>query len=85
MIVSLRANFFKGDEEYKRRLSRHNISPPTILLMGEERKGLPADLQAHCDLMVQIPMVGKSDSLNLAIATSVMLYEVFNQRRTQQV
>jgi len=53
--------------------------------MGEERKGLPADLQAHCDLMVQIPMVGKSDSLNLAIATSVMLYEVFNQRRTQQV
>jgi tRNA G18 (ribose-2'-O)-methylase SpoU len=39
--------------------------------MGEERKGLPADLQAHCDLMVQIPMVGKSDSLNLANAASL--------------
>lgn len=49
--------------------------------MGEERKGLPNELQALCDHMVQIPMVGKSDLLNLAIATSVMLYEVFNQRR----
>lgn len=56
---------------------------PTILLMGEERKGLPPDLQALCDVMVRIPMVGQSDSLNLAIATSLMLYEVFNQRRKQ--
>ena len=56
---------------------------PTILLMGEERKGLPADLQALCDVMVSIPMVGQGDSLNLAIASSLMLYEVFNQRRRQ--
>jgi RNA methyltransferase, TrmH family len=54
---------------------------PTVLLMGEERKGLPQELQALCDEMVCIPMVGKSDSLNLAIATSILLYEVFNQRR----
>lgn len=59
--------------------------PPTVLLMGEERKGLPPDLQALCDVMVSIPMVGQSDSLNLAIATSLMLYEVFNQRRRQTV
>lgn len=57
---------------------------PTILLVGEERKGLPAELQAMCDLMVSIPMVGESDSLNVAMATSVMLYELFNQRRTQK-
>jgi len=54
---------------------------PVILFMGEERKGLPAELQAICDLMVSIPMVGESDSLNVAMATGVMLYEVFNQRR----
>lgn len=54
---------------------------PTILLIGEERKGLSAELQAMCDLMVRIPMVGESDSLNVAMATGVMLYEVFNQRR----
>lgn len=54
---------------------------PIILLIGEERKGLPPQLQALCDLMVSIPMVGESDSLNVAMATGVMLYELFNQRR----
>ena len=54
---------------------------PTIL----QRKGLPAELQAICDRMVSIPMVGESDSLNMAMATGVMLYEVFNQRRKQAV
>jgi TrmH family RNA methyltransferase len=54
---------------------------PTILLMGEERRGLPSDLQALCDHVVRIPMVGSSDSLNLGVATGVMLYELFNQHR----
>jgi TrmH family RNA methyltransferase len=54
---------------------------PTILLMGEERKGLPASLTALCDDLVRIPMVGGSDSLNLGVATGIMLYELFNQRR----
>jgi TrmH family RNA methyltransferase len=54
---------------------------PTILLMGEERKGLPSDLVALCDDLVRIPMVVGSDSLNLGVATGVMLYELFNQRR----
>lgn len=60
-----------------------NYNVPLILLIGEERKGLSAELQAMCDLVVRIPMVGESDSLNVAMATSVMLYEVFNQRRKQ--
>ena len=59
--------------------------PPTILLMGEERRGLTGDQQALCDVMVRLPMVGTSDSLNVAVATGVMLYELFNQRqRTKQ-
>lgn len=55
--------------------------PGTILYMGGERKGLSEERQRLCDELVRIPMVGRSDSLNLAIATGVMLYEVFNQRR----
>lgn len=54
---------------------------PTILLIGGERKGLSPELQAMCDLMVKIPMVGHSDSLNMAVATGVILYELFNQKR----
>jgi TrmH family RNA methyltransferase len=59
----------------------HLYRTPTILLMGDERKGLPVALQSLCDQMVRIPMVGDCDSLNLGVATGVMLYELFNQRR----
>lgn len=59
---------------------RHfSYAPPLVLLMGSERLGLNEDEQAICDAMVQIPMVGTSDSLNLAVATAVVLYEVFHQ------
>lgn len=52
-----------------------------ILLMGSERLGLTAAQQAACDLLVRIPMVGTVDSLNLGVATSIVLYEIFQQRR----
>jgi RNA methyltransferase, TrmH family len=53
-----------------------------VLLMGSERQGLsPAHIEL-CDGLVSIPMTGRSDSLNLAVATSVVLYEIFYQRRT---
>jgi TrmH family RNA methyltransferase len=58
---------------------------PLVLLMGSEREGLSATQQAACDLLVRIPMVGRSDSLNLAVATAVELYEVFNQRRARSL
>ena len=50
--------------------------------MGGERKGLSPEMQNLCDENVRIPMVGAGDSLNLAVATAVMLYKVFEQRRT---
>lgn len=54
---------------------------PTFLLVGNESQGLPAAYEADCDLLVKIPMMGKADSLNAAVATAVMAYEVLNQRR----
>jgi len=57
---------------------------PLILLMGSERHGLSEDMQSACDHMVQIPMRGRSDSLNLAAATAVMLYEIYNQSRNRE-
>ena len=53
---------------------------PLILLMGSERLGLSADKLAICDIVTSIPIIGTSDSLNLAVATSVILYEVFHQQ-----
>ncbi|HEY9077351.1 MAG TPA: RNA methyltransferase [Anaerolineaceae bacterium] len=54
---------------------------PMVLLMGSERLGLLEQHYQICDDVVSIPMVGKSDSLNLAIATAVILYEIFNAKR----
>jgi TrmH family RNA methyltransferase len=54
---------------------------PLLLFMGNERSGLTGDEMALCDGMVAIPMVGCVDSHNLAVAASLVLYEVFYQRR----
>lgn len=54
---------------------------PTCLLMGNEQGGLPADYAQACDTCVKIPMYGKADSLNVAMATGVLAYEVRNQFR----
>lgn len=54
---------------------------PLLLLMGSERQGLQAEHLHLCQDVVCIPMQGRSDSLNLAVATALVLYEVYNQRR----
>ncbi|MBI3438801.1 MAG: RNA methyltransferase [Proteobacteria bacterium] len=51
-----------------------------IVLMGNEQSGLPADMEAACDLLVKLPMRGRADSLNLAVATAVMLYDLWRRR-----
>lgn len=47
-----------------------------VVLMGNEQSGLPDAYVDICDGIVKIPMAGRADSLNLAVATAVMLYEV---------
>lgn len=49
---------------------------PTLILMGNEQAGLTEALAAACDTNVKIPMRGRADSLNLAVATGVMVYAV---------
>jgi TrmH family RNA methyltransferase len=56
-----------------------------IAFMGSEGRGLSQEEQCACDAMVQIPMVGRSDSLNLAVATALSLYEIFYQHRQTAV
>lgn len=52
----------------------------TIVLMGNEQAGLPDNLKEACDAVVQIPMRGRADSLNLAVSSALMLYEIWRQR-----
>lgn len=58
-----------------------NYTRPIVLLMGSERHGLPGEMIDACDALVRIPMRGRADSLNLAVAAAVVLYEIYNQTR----
>lgn len=49
---------------------------PVLLLMGGEGPGLSSGAAASCTTLVKIPMAGELDSLNLAIATALMLYQI---------
>ena len=52
-----------------------DYSGATLLFMGNEQAGLSAEMAATCDRLVRIPQLGRADSLNLAVATGVMLFE----------
>ncbi|CCV05337.1 tRNA/rRNA methyltransferase (SpoU) [Mesorhizobium metallidurans STM 2683] len=49
---------------------------PVLLVMGNEQQGLPENLAESCDRLLRIPQAGRADSLNLAVATGVMLFEI---------
>ncbi len=66
----------RGSRDFRRASYRG----ATIIVVGCERKGMSPDLLAACDVLVRIPMVGTIDSLNLAVAGSLVLYEAFSQR-----
>ncbi len=48
---------------------------PCFILVGNESRGLPAEYEAACDLKVTMPMKGRADSLNAAVAAAVLAYE----------
>lgn len=50
-------------------------SKPVVLLMGNEQAGLPEELAREAGALARIPQAGRADSLNLAIATGIMLFE----------
>lgn len=49
---------------------------PRILLMGSEREGLSSEQASICEQLIRLPMLGKATSLNLAVATGIMLYHM---------
>ncbi|WP_137864016.1 MULTISPECIES: RNA methyltransferase [unclassified Sphingomonas] len=67
------------DTEHDYRAPRYEA--PVFLLTGNEAQGMPGFMAEACDLLVKIPMLGKADSLNAAVATAVMAYEVLGQQR----
>ncbi|TAV46772.1 RNA methyltransferase [Rhizobium leguminosarum] len=70
--VSLVATHLAGAVDYRTIDYRKK---PVVLLMGNEQSGLPEQLAREADALARIPQQGRADSLNLAVATAVMLFE----------
>jgi 23S rRNA (guanosine2251-2'-O)-methyltransferase len=58
-----------------------DLSGPLALVMGGEGKGLRRLTRERCDLLAKLPMLGVVESLNVSVATGVVLYEALRQRR----
>jgi TrmH family RNA methyltransferase len=71
------------DETGKKNAFDHDFKNPTILLVGNEKSGLSAAYKEMADATVRIPIQGFASSLNVACATSIILYEIDRQRKKQ--
>jgi TrmH family RNA methyltransferase len=69
------------DEHGAVELADHDLTGPTLLVIGNETAGLSAGWRASCDRIVRIPITGAASSLNAAEAGAIALYEAARQRR----
>ena len=61
-------------------LADHDMTGPTLIVVGNETTGLSTGWRQACDVMVRIPITGSASSLNAANAGTIALYEVARQR-----
>ncbi len=69
---SVAATHLKGSVDFR----TPDYSEPVLLVMGNEQQGLEDDVVEACETIIRIPQVGEADSLNLAVATGIALYEI---------
>lgn len=70
-----------SSEKAAQDIAAHDFTGPTMLVVGNETWGMSAGYSELCDTIVKIPMGGSASSLNVACATSIILYEIDRQRR----
>ncbi|MCC5939097.1 MAG: 23S rRNA (guanosine(2251)-2'-O)-methyltransferase RlmB [Lunatimonas sp.] len=74
-------NVVSVTEKTDREMYQADFSAPTALVMGSEEDGISQDLMSISDEFVKIPMQGRVDSLNVSVATGVVIYEAMRQRK----
>jgi TrmH family RNA methyltransferase len=70
------------EPQAQREFTQVDLTQKVALLVGTEQYGLSSFSREQADLSVNIPMFGKADSLNVATATTLMIYEAIRQRRS---
>jgi len=67
-------------EKTQDNMYKPDYTPPTAIIMGSEEDGVSPEFLKMCDAKAKIPMRGKIASLNVSVATGVILYEAIRQR-----
>lgn len=62
-------------------LQRAFLSPPAVLVVGGEDKGISSGVKKQCDLVVRIPGIGNVKSLNLSVACGIVMFELFKKSK----
>lgn len=75
--IRLCATYLRGSRDY----DKEDYRKATAFLIGNEGSGLSQETVARADVRIRIPMLGKVESLNAAVAASVVMYEAARQRR----
>ena len=82
-IKSLQENglkIFAATEKAVNLYSEGNYTDPCVLVLGSEEHGISSEILNIADELVKIPILGKIESLNVSVATGILLYEVVKQR-----
>jgi TrmH family RNA methyltransferase len=69
-----------GTPDATRLVTDADLTGPTVLAVGAEHAGLPAEWVEHADDRVRIPMLGRADSLNVSASAAILAYEAVRQR-----
>ncbi|HHM23626.1 MAG TPA: 23S rRNA (guanosine(2251)-2'-O)-methyltransferase RlmB [Bacteroidetes bacterium] len=60
-----------------------SVDLPLAVVIGSEGKGIRRLVKEHCDFLVRIPMVGKTESLNASVAAGILFFDILRKRQSQ--
>lgn len=61
-------------------ISQFHAPDKLVLILGEEVNGIPPKLQAQCDTLIEIPMIGQKESFNVSVAAGIALFSLTSAR-----
>ncbi len=71
---------FASEMTAEKNIGEIDFTEPCAIVMGSEEKGIYPALMKICDEKIKIPMAGEFESLNVSVATGIILYEAMKQR-----
>lgn len=76
---------FSATEKASQSVFETDFSEACAIVMGNEEKGISKEVLHHSDEKIKLPIIGKTQSLNVSVACGVILYEIFRQREIQHL